>query len=79
MGLGEVFADPQVRDQEMVLSQEHPGHGTVRMLGFPVKFADSPCRLRRPAPEVGGESDTVLGELGYSPAEIAALRAAGVV
>ena len=31
MGLAEVFADPQVIDQEMVLEQEHPGRGTVRM------------------------------------------------
>ena len=79
MGLSEVFADPQVIDQEMVLSQEHPGHGDVRMLGFPIKFAAAPCELRRPAPEIGGDSDAVLQELGYSADEIAALRAAGIV
>jgi crotonobetainyl-CoA:carnitine CoA-transferase CaiB-like acyl-CoA transferase len=79
LGLGEVFADPQVADQEMVLSQEHPGHGTVRMLGFPIKFADAPCRLRRPAPEIGAATDAVLCEFGYAADEIAALRAAGVV
>ena len=79
MGLGEVFADPQVIDQEMVLSQEHPGHGTVRMLGFPIKFAESPCALRHPAPEIGADTDAVLQELGYSAAEIAILRQARVV
>ena len=79
MGLSEVFADPQVIDQQMVLSQTHPGHGDVRMLGFPIKFAEAPCELRRPAPEIGGDTDEVLRELGYSAAEIAALRAAGVV
>ncbi len=79
MGLKEVFADPQVIDQEMVLSQDHPGHGTVRMLGFPIKFTQAPCQLRRPAPEIGGDSDAVLRELGYSADEIAAMREAGVV
>ena len=79
LGLGEVFCDPQVLDQEMVLSQEHPGHGTVRMLGFPIKFAEAPCRLRRPAPEVGGDTEAVLLEFGYSAAEIAALRRAQIV
>jgi CoA:oxalate CoA-transferase len=79
LGLGEVFSDPQVLDQEMVLSQEHPGHGTVRMLGFPIKFTEAPCRLRRPAPEIGGESDAVLREFGYSGDDIAALRRAGTV
>jgi CoA:oxalate CoA-transferase len=79
MGLAEVFDDPQTVDQEMVLTEEHPGHGMVRMLGFPIKFAEAPCRLRRPAPEVGGDSDPVLREFGYSPEEIAGLRSAGVV
>jgi CoA:oxalate CoA-transferase len=79
MGLAEVFADPQVIDQEMVLSQEHPGHGTVRMLGFPIKFAEAPCALRRPTPEVGADTDAVLQELGYSAAEITSLREAGTV
>jgi len=79
MGLAEVFADPQVIDQEMMLSQDHPGHGTVRMLGFPIKFAEAPCTLRRPTPEVGADTDAVLQELGYSVAEIAMLRQAAVV
>ena len=48
MGLAEMFSDPQVLDQEMVLSQEHPGHGTVKMLGFPIKFAEAPCRCAGP-------------------------------
>jgi CoA:oxalate CoA-transferase len=74
-----VFADPQLHDQEMVLQQEHPGHGTVSMLGFPVKFAEAPCKLRRPAPELGADTDAVLGELGYSAAEIEALRDASAV
>jgi crotonobetainyl-CoA:carnitine CoA-transferase CaiB-like acyl-CoA transferase len=79
MGLAEMFADPQVIDQEMVISQEHPGHGTVKMLGFPIKFAEAPCLPRRPAPEVGGDSDAVLREFGYSLEDIAALRGGGVV
>jgi crotonobetainyl-CoA:carnitine CoA-transferase CaiB-like acyl-CoA transferase len=77
--LPEVFADPQTIDQEMVLDVEHPGHGIVRMLGFPVKFAGAPCRLRRPAPDLGADSDAVLAELGYSSEDIAVLRSAGTV
>jgi crotonobetainyl-CoA:carnitine CoA-transferase CaiB-like acyl-CoA transferase len=79
LGLGEMFSDPQVLDQKMMLSQEHPGHGTVKMLGFPIKFAEAPCLLRRPAPEVGGDTDAVLGEFGYSADEIATLRRARIV
>jgi crotonobetainyl-CoA:carnitine CoA-transferase CaiB-like acyl-CoA transferase len=79
MGLREVFADPQVRDQQMALTQHHPGHGDVTMLGFPVKFAEAPCQLRRPAPEIGADTDAVLAELGYSAGERARMRAAGVL
>ncbi|HEX5319049.1 MAG TPA: CoA transferase, partial [Stellaceae bacterium] len=79
MGLPEVFADPQLRDQQMVLTQDHPGHGPVTMLGFPVKFAEAPCELRLPAPELGADTDAVLAELGYSLDEVSALRSAGAV
>jgi crotonobetainyl-CoA:carnitine CoA-transferase CaiB-like acyl-CoA transferase len=79
MNLSEVFTDPQVIDQEMVVSATHPGHGEVRMLGFPIKFTEAPCRLRHPAPDLGADSDAILRELGYSPEEISRSREAGVV
>jgi CoA:oxalate CoA-transferase len=79
MGLPEVFADPQVIDQQMVIAQHHPGHGDVKMLGFPIKFAEAPCQLRRPAPKLGADTDSVLRDLGYSVEEIARFRTAGVI
>ncbi len=77
--LAQVFADPQVSEREMVLDIEHPGHGEIRMLGFPIKFGQTPCRLYRPAPDLGADSEAVLVELGYSPEDIARLRTTGVV
>jgi CoA:oxalate CoA-transferase len=63
----------------MVLEIEHPGHGPVRMTGFPVKLSATPARLRRPAPQLGEHTDAVLCELGYGSDQIAALRREGVV
>jgi crotonobetainyl-CoA:carnitine CoA-transferase CaiB-like acyl-CoA transferase len=77
--LGEVFEDPQVLQQEMVIDVEHPGHGTVRMTGFPVKFSETPCRINRPAPDLGADTDAVLTEAGYSSSELKALREIGAV
>ena len=73
-----VFSDPQVRAQEMVLEVEHPGHGAVRMTGFPVKLSETPCRVRRPAPELGADTEAVLGELGLGD-RIAELRQRAVI
>ena len=63
MNLAEVFSDPQVLSQEMVLDQVHPGHGTVRMTGFPVKLSHTPAKLRRPAPDLGADTEAILATL----------------
>lgn len=75
----QVFADKQIAAQEMVLSVPHPGHGEVRMVGFPMKLSAAPCSVRRPAPGLGEHSEEVLAEVGYDVAARDALRAAGVV
>jgi CoA:oxalate CoA-transferase len=76
--VAEVFEDPQILAQNMVMDVEHPGHGLVRMLGFPMKFAESPCEVRRPAPGLGEHSDEILTELGFSPDQRRLFREMGV-
>lgn len=79
----ELLADPQLRHRDMVVALEHPLAGTVRGAvgaGVPVKFSGSTVAFDRPAPMLGQHNDAVYGELlGYSPAEIAGLRARGVI
>jgi crotonobetainyl-CoA:carnitine CoA-transferase CaiB-like acyl-CoA transferase len=77
MNLAEVFADPQVISQEMVLTIEQAGHGTVKTTGFPIKFTEAPCTVRYPVPALSAHTDHVLRELGYSETDIATLRAEG--
>jgi crotonobetainyl-CoA:carnitine CoA-transferase CaiB-like acyl-CoA transferase len=60
--------DPQAQHQEWVIDVEHPGHGTVRMLGFATKLSDTPAAVRRPAPEHGAHSAEVLKEWGVRDA-----------
>lgn len=77
--LAEALADPQVAAQEMVLDVHHPGHGSVKMTGFPLKLSATPLAVRRPAPDLGGDSAAVLAEAGFTAAEIDGLKARGVV
>jgi CoA:oxalate CoA-transferase len=79
LNLAEVFADPQVQAQEMVLEIDHSGHGPVRMTGFPTKLSATPARLRHPAPALGEHTDEVLRDLGYDAVRIAALKGSGVL
>ncbi len=79
LNVAQVFDDPQVKHQQMRITIDHPLHGPMDVLGFPIKFTDAPCRIHRLPPELGGDSDTVLAELGYDPAHIARLHAEGVV
>jgi crotonobetainyl-CoA:carnitine CoA-transferase CaiB-like acyl-CoA transferase len=79
MDLAEVFADPQVQAQEMVVEIDHPGHGPVRMTGFPVKLAGTPARLRLPAPQLGEHTDEILRDLGYNAERIAGLKDRGII
>lgn len=76
----EVYACPQTAARQMLLEMEHPVAGTVRVAGNPLKMSDmEPVVARRP-PELGEHTDEVLaGWLGYTGAEVAALRAAGVL
>ena len=43
--------------RHMIEPVEHPAAGRVRTLGFPVKFSDTPMRVRRPPPQLGEHSD----------------------
>jgi CoA:oxalate CoA-transferase len=77
--VADVFKDPQIVAQNMVMDVEHPGHGLVRMLGSPMKFSGQATAVPRPAPELGQHSDEVLTELGFSEDQREAWRAAGVI
>jgi crotonobetainyl-CoA:carnitine CoA-transferase CaiB-like acyl-CoA transferase len=80
LSIDQVFQDPQVLAREMLVTCEHPKCGTLKMIGDPVKLTPKPAPGITPPPLLGQHTAEVLGELlGYDAAQVAALKAKGVV
>jgi formyl-CoA transferase/CoA:oxalate CoA-transferase len=77
--LAEVFQDPQIKHQQMLVEMPHPVHGTVKLLGMPVKLSDTPGEFRLAPPLLGQHTEEILREAGYAPEAIVELRAAGAI
>lgn len=71
----EAFDDPHVRARHVVQDVD----GMIRRAGFPAQGTDAPDLTEEPAPALGEHAGDVLREAGYTEAEIADLRADGVV
>ena len=61
------------------LTIEHPQHGRLDVLGFPIKFSDAPCLIHRPPPDLGVDNEVVLGQLGLSAEAITSLKSRGII
>lgn len=79
MNLSEVFSDPQVLHQEMVIEVDHAEHGNVKMVGFPVKLSHTPCKVRRPAPKLGEHTVPILKEIDCSDSLISELKSKQII
>lgn len=73
------FASPQVAARGLLADLEHPVLGPLRLVGPPFELHRTPAAVRTPPPLLGEHTDQVLAELGFAPAEVAALRAEGAV
>jgi crotonobetainyl-CoA:carnitine CoA-transferase CaiB-like acyl-CoA transferase len=71
--------DPHTLAREMVVEMDHPTEGTVRSLGIPVKLSETAGTIRRVPPGLGEHTDEILRSVGYSDADIGAMRAKGSV
>lgn len=73
-------SDPQALANRYIVELDHPTHGKVKSLGFPIYMSESPARLESLAPCRGQHTAQVLHELlGYSVEMIHELGAQGVV
>jgi crotonobetainyl-CoA:carnitine CoA-transferase CaiB-like acyl-CoA transferase len=74
----ELPGDPQVRARELLIEQQHPVAGELRLFGTPVRVEGETFGAG-PAPAAGEHTDEILGRvLGVGAPEIERLRAAGI-
>ena len=69
---------PQVQANGIVIETEHAVAGRLRQARPAARFSATPTSVRRGGPQLGEHTNEILAELGYSPAEIAELRAEGI-
>ncbi len=76
--VGQALSHPQTEACGVVTELEHPTIGRLRAVRTPVSLSGTPASVRRPPPLLDEHGEEILAELGYTPADIERLTAAGV-
>jgi len=79
LSLEDALAQPQVAHRGVLRDVPVPGMGPVKLFGLTARFERTPDAITAPPPRLSEHTEAVLGELGMSPEEVAALRAKGIV
>lgn len=74
----DVVTDPHFAARGTFPDIEHPVAGTFKYPGAPFR-AETPWKLRRPAPLLGQHNEEVYGALGYTGTDLIKLREQGVI
>jgi crotonobetainyl-CoA:carnitine CoA-transferase CaiB-like acyl-CoA transferase len=77
--VADIVADPHYQAREMILDAQLPGGTNVKMPGIVPKLSETPGSVNWQGPALGQHTDSVLGDLGLTAADIAQLKTDGVV
>jgi crotonobetainyl-CoA:carnitine CoA-transferase CaiB-like acyl-CoA transferase len=71
----DILKDPHLIGREMFAEVEHPQAGKHKIVGTPMKFSRTPCKINKAAPELGADTTDILSTwLDLSEEEIQKLR-----
>jgi len=78
--LDQVFEDPQVKHRNMKTFLKHPVGVDVPVVSNPIRFSETPIRLKSSAPLLSSSTDEVLkNELGLTDEQIKGLKEKGIL
>jgi crotonobetainyl-CoA:carnitine CoA-transferase CaiB-like acyl-CoA transferase len=77
--IDDLLTDPHLQDVGFFGSEDHPSEGKIRRTRPANIFSGGGRTRPLPAPRLGQHTAEVLAEVGYSDAEIAAMKEAGAV
>jgi crotonobetainyl-CoA:carnitine CoA-transferase CaiB-like acyl-CoA transferase len=77
--IDQFLADPHVQEREIVVDVPDRQTGRLTMHNIIPRLADTPGRLRTPAPELGEHTAEILGQLGVDRATLEGLAADGAI
>ena len=76
----DLSGDPQTNANGYIIDVEHPIAGSIRQVGAPLVFSETPPRWRLPAPKIGEHTDEVLEQmLGLDAERISRMHELGVI
>ena len=75
----EVTSDPQAIANHYVTPFKHPVLGDIQIPGYPIQFSACEAGTRTGAPRLGEHTNEILADMGYSPEDIARLKAEEIV
>ena len=79
-GDSEIFlGDPQALENGLVAERQHPKAGHITVAWQYIRFGETLPSQGRPTPLLGEHTEEILGDIGYTKAEIDALHMTRVV
>jgi formyl-CoA transferase len=77
--IADIAADVHYRARDMIEKHRLGAGSEVLLPGFVPKMSETPAETRWIGPRLGEHTDSVLASIGYDAAQVASLRARGVV
>ena len=77
--IDEVLADPQIQARGMVVEQDHPVLGKIRLPNLPFRMSGCNTSIMQVAPELGEHNAEIAASLGFDAAQIADMQADDVL